>query len=427
MDNITNENIAIRAYDITLCLERNSVSEFDLLTSLGLAVRLTLHLRGVPAVDYLLLRDVCIHLLDFPSTAVRPVLELLAEAEFVRLETEGKTIKSIIPDIPYYENIFESLTEVAEPNSFSEPEAVAIGLLEKLSDSPLLKDHAYQSGADKKLVDRMIDIGKQGSFIITKRARGRDILISPTYFSETPDSYADLVAGAGSSRVKKILDLLKQNQGWPLKKIISDQELSGIRLDTHDLQVVKMLAGEGFVPPPAIQTSHSGTNHFLFGPMPGGKRLPAVKRPIYEAAMALVAAVRQGQLLPSQYRIRWPSALLCSLREKGFLRASTEALEQYRQVAALNVGRLNLIDSQWARFELIPRPENYEAVDLAISMVSGASPSITSSDDIVIALRKGEKYIESLIGRKKLLTDNPVTIDEESLHAIDSFLLRGHA
>src|SRR5262249_48386690 len=163
------------------------------------------------------------------------------------------------------------------------------------------------------------------------------------------------------------------------------------------LAVIKMLAGEGFVPPPAIQTKHSGINHFLFGPRPGSTRLPSIKRPIYEAAMALVAAVRQGQLLPARFAIRSPRALLRSFREKKELRANTEAVEQYRQVAALRVGRLEITGGEWAKLVLIDLPENVEAVDMAIELISGSEPQVSPSDEIILSLQQGEKYIESLI------------------------------
>jgi hypothetical protein len=141
--------------------------------------------------------------------------------------------------------------------------------------------------------------------------------------------------------------------------------------------------------------------------------------------MALVAAVRQGQLLPERYAIRSPIALLSSFRDKGFLRANTEAIEQYRQVAALRVGRLEKIGDDWAMLHLIDLPENQEAVQMAIDMVSGSDPQVSSRDDIVLSLKKGERYVESLIGRKRILDNKPVEIDEESQNAIDSFLLRG--
>jgi len=421
------EDVAIRAHDIAVCLQSDSVAEFDLLTTLGMAVRLALHLRGVPAVSYSVIRQVAVYFLDFQSAGVRPVLHLLAEAEFVRLDVEGKTIKTVIPTVPYYEKVFTDLGDFAGIGHLSEPEFLAVQLLHRLAQSPMLRDHAYQLGAERSLVDRVLDIGNQGAFMIEQRARGRSVLVSPTYFSESQDAYADLVAGHGAGRVKKVLDLLRANQGWPLAKLQKDGELGGVALDRGDLAVAGALAGEGFVPPPAIETSHHGMNFFLFGPRPGPTRLAPTRRPVYEAAMALVAAVRQGQLLPERYSIRSPKALLRSFKEKGYLRANTEALEQYRGVAAARVARLEDLGSGWGKLVLIDeRPENLEALDMAIELVAGAEPPIEPGQDIVLALRKGERYVESLVGRRKLIREGgAIEIDEESREAVDSYLLRG--
>lgn len=424
---ITPADIAIRAHDITVCLERSTVPEFDFISILGMATRLALHLRGVPAVSYTTIRDVAVYLLDFPSpTVVTPVLKLLAEAEFVKLDTEGQKIKTILPDIPFYESLFSNLGECASAQfNISEPENLTLNLMNRLASSPLLIDSFYQTGADKQLVDRVVDIGSKGNFIINRRARGRSVLLSPTYFPENTNAYSDLVAASGAERVKKVLELLKSNQGWPLAKIESDKSIGYIQIDDADIRVVKMLAGEGFLPPPAIETTHAGVNSFLFGPRPSKIHLSPEKRQVYEAAMALVASVRQGQLLPAKYAIRSPIALLSSFRDRGYLRANTEAMEQYRQVATLRVGRLENIGNGWATLQLIDLPENREAIDIAINMISGVEPQVSTRDDIVLSLKKGEKYVESLIGRKRILENKPIEIDEESKSAIDAFLLRG--
>lgn len=419
------EVVAARAHDIAVCLERGSVAEYQLLSKLGMAVRLALHLRGVPAISYSLVRNVAMYLLDFNSFAVDEVLRFLHDAEFVKLDTEGTTIKTIIPDIPYYDKLFSDIGELATLHGFSEPEWLTLVLLQRLAGSPLLQTHAYQMGAEKKLVNRVIDIGTEGAFIVNRRARGKDVLLSPTYFAESQDAYADLVASSGAQKVERILKLLKQNQGWPLAIMEKKGELAGIRLDANDLAIIRMLAGEGFVPPPAIETTHAGLNHFLFGPLPGATRLIPSKRPVYEAAMALVAAMRQGQLLPANYAIRSPVALLSSFRDRGFVQANTEAREQYRRVAELKVARLVPTSAGWARLELIERPENIEAINMAIDLVSGGEPAVQADEEIVLSLRKGEKYMESLIGRKRILKESINKPDEETEAAIESFLLRG--
>ncbi|WP_459557445.1 hypothetical protein [Lacunimicrobium album] len=421
----SSQETAVRAHDLAVCLERNTVVEFENIQLLGMAARLALHLRGVPAATYDIVKAVAVYLLDFPTPAVRPVLERLAEAEFVQLVTEGNTIKTVIPDIPFYGRLFQQLGEVSGTASFTEHEQLVIDLASKLSQSPVSKDSVYQSGAERRLIDRVLTIGQESAFLSIKRARGRDIILSPTYFSENSQAYADLVAGNGATKVRRLLDLLKTFQGWPLELILRDRRIGETTLDDNDLRILQILAGEGFCPPPAIQTTHAGMTHFLFGPRPGPTRLPVFKRPLYEAAMALVAAVRQGQLLPNAYRIRSPQRLLAALRDRKYLRANSEAVEQYRQLTALRVGRLICESGNMYRFELIDNEENREAVDLAISIVSGEQMAPEGDGDIILAMRQGESYVESLIGRKRLVESTTISVDEETLSAIDEFLLRG--
>jgi hypothetical protein len=136
------------------------VAEFEQLHLLGMAVRLALHLHGVPAANYEIVRDVAIYLLDMPATSVRPVLKTLAEAEFVQLVTEAQTIKTVIPDVPFYDRLFQGLGDAFGGESFSEHEQLAIELSSRLSKSPVARDSLYQDGAEKRLVDRVIDIGQ---------------------------------------------------------------------------------------------------------------------------------------------------------------------------------------------------------------------------------------------------------------------------
>lgn len=423
--NLTNEETAVRAHDMVVCLERSRAPEYETLVLLGLAVRMALHLRGVPPQPYELLKQVAIYLWNFGPAEVKPVLELLADAEMVHLSTEGKTIKTVTPDVPFFSDLYSNLGEVARSNRLAEAEELTVVMLQRLAGAPLMRDHLYDSGAEQKLVNRILDIGTDGQFIVRKRARGRDIFLSPTYFAENASAYADLAAASGSGRVKRILELLRRAQGWPLALIEKDKALAGVSLSNADVTILRALAGDGFVPPPAIVTSHHGTNFFLFGPRPGTARLPLNQKEIYERAMALVAAVRQGQLLPGRYSIRSPLRLLLSLKERGFLRANTEAMEQYRQVCQMRLATLQPLGGEWARLELIQVPENESAIDMAIELLSNTEIPARADEDIILALRQGQGYVESLLGRKRLVENPVVSMDMEAQEEIDTFLLGG--
>ncbi len=178
--------------------------------------------------------------------------------------------------------------------------------------------------------------------IYAYRSRGRDVALSPTYFSENAEIYADMVAGVGSKQVQKLLMAVRSMQGVPLSMIQKSKEIGGIKFTDEELQLVgapcpKMRA----VKPPSISTKHSGEQFFIFTPTPAGAALAPTKREIYERAMAIVAAVRQGQFLPRQYAIRSPGAVLYTLKSNLKLgKATTEATQQCRKLVHLRVARL---------------------------------------------------------------------------------------
>lgn len=420
-------NLAVRAHDIVVCMERARPSEFEAVPHLGAAVRLALHLRGAPPMDYALLKDVAVHILSLNPAEFKPVLLTLAEAEFVSLETEGKTIKLVVPNVPYFDDLYSTLTTVTETSTpLTEMEQVTMELLERLSHSPMARESAFAVGAEATAVNRTIEIGVEGGFLVSKRTRGRTILVSPSYFPENPQAFADLVAKSGASSVGRVLDLLRANQGYPLRLIEETKDLAGHRLSPDDIAIMKALAGEGFTAPPAIQTRHAGTNFFMFGPRPGNARLPPYKRGIYERALALVSAVRQGQLLPDKYRIRSPKAILLSLKRSGWLRANSEAWEQYRQVATMGIARL-VPHGYGHRLELVTHEdgpdENMEALDMAIDLVDGGTTQTVVDDNAVLAFREGHAYVESLIGRKRLIDQPVVAMNEDTKAEMEAFIL----
>lgn len=422
----SNEILAIRCHDVTSTLAGTQVGDFDHLIIVGMAVRLALHLRGVQAIPYDLLKQVGLHLLHIPPTSLTSVVELLGEVEFIKIDKEGKTIRAIIPTVPYYEDLFKGLGEIGGQHGFSEAEWLTLTLLERLSKGPVLEQQVHASGAESKLVKRMVGVGVEGGYLLQRRARGKDVLLSPVYQPEHPDSFADLVAASGAERVRKVIAMIGKNQGWPLSLVTKTKQLGQQDITEDEIKIIVTLAGDGFAPPPSIRTKHAGTNYFIFGPKPGIPRLHPTKRPVYEAAMALVAAVRQGQLLPKQYAIRSPTALLNSLRAKRFLRANTEALEQYREVCILKVGRLVRQSGDFCIFQLIDeRPENLEAVDMAIQLVGGGGPAPAVDEEITLAFRKGESYLESLVSRKSLVEEKKVELDPESKREIEDLLLGG--
>lgn len=426
MSKVGKEELAVRSHDVLVASGQTRASEFETLTTIGAATRLAVNLRGMPPVAYELLKAVAVHRLGLHTSEVKPALKLLAEAEMLDLDSEGSSIKTVLPDIPYFEDLYLKVGTVGtQTESLNEHEDLAVKIMHRLGDGPVTHDELDRLGAENRALKRVLDIGSDAGFLLPKRARGRDVYIAPGYFSENPQALADLAISAGAGRLRRVLELLRANQGYPMKVISERRELGGVSLDDQDVALIQALAGEGFTPPPSVVTSHSGENHFMFGPRPGKTRLALHETQIFSNALALASSVRQGQFLAQKYAIRHPELLLRRFLERGRLGSNSEAMEQYRSVAQHGVARLVSQAGGKAELVLIESEDNRRAVKMAIELVSGAGGRPVADEELILAMRRGEEYVEPLLSRKSLAKFRIVDADEEASEAIDTFMLGG--
>lgn len=419
--------IVVRCDEIQTSLGGKDVPEFETVTELGMAVRLSLQIRGLPLIDYDTFKLVAMHYFGVPVLAVERIARLLAEVEFVRLQTQGSTIKGVLPTVPYYDELYEQLGQLASTQrTLNEAEQLAIHIVDKLAQSPENVDRLRNStGAEKKLFDRGLDIGVKGQFLVQRRHRGRNILLNPVYFSENADLFADAVAQSGADSVQQVIEAVRAAQGWPLALIERAAKIEQISITPAQVQLLKRLAQDGAVKPPMIETPHAGKNYFMFTPTPTGAALSPGKRDIYERAMAIVAAVRQGQLLPRAYAIRSPGALLYVLRRDLKIGASSEATHQYKTLTHLRVGRLIATGGGFSEFHINETPENLEALDVAYSLVSGKQPQGMGVDeDARKALQESQNYVESLVASGEMRARETVKLSEDQEEQLEMLFMR---
>ncbi|WP_410514562.1 hypothetical protein PaeBR_09340 [Paenibacillus sp. BR2-3] len=104
-----------------------------------------------------------------------------------------------------------------------------------------------------KLSEQIIpNEGGQGNYLITKRVRGKDVVLSPVFFSENADIYADLVAKSGATSIQRLLKLIEGFQGVPLHIIETHKEINGTKLKDDEIVLLKRLASDGAVKPPSV-------------------------------------------------------------------------------------------------------------------------------------------------------------------------------
>ena len=119
--------------------------------------------------------------------------------------------------------------------------------------------------------------------------------------------------------------------------------------------------------------------------------------------MALISAVRKGQLLPGLYNIRMPVRILEVFRDRGFIGSNSEAGDQYRNLVVLRVAKLiETTPGRW-QLHLVRTTENDTALNLAIDILrTGTLANMEISQDARIALSHDEQYIQSLISSSDL-------------------------
>ncbi len=410
------------AHDLQLGIARTSIPDFQHLPFIGMASILAIHIRGLGEINYGILRQVADHFFDIPAMVLDQPLKILQELGYVTLITEGKSIKTVIPSVPHFDSIYSRLGEYLSIQTLTEHEQLSLSILDELSSKPEKRDTLFRKlGADTHVFSRCETIVTQGGLLISKRSRGQTILVSPAYFADNLDSLADLAASGQATRIEKILKLIGTSQGWPLSLIEKQAELSGTHLSPDELRILRGLVSDGVLKPPSIERPNKKAEHFIFTPKPGKIRLNATNREIYERAMGLVAAVRKGQLLPEQYRIRSPEAILSALRDRKKIGANSEAAHQYRNLVSLRIGRLKEMSGGRYQFVLIETPENLKAVDEALSLIRyGGTTQGGIQSDALIALTQDEKYIQSIassskfreIGKSELKPDEEAEIDK---------------
>ncbi|MEF4261358.1 hypothetical protein U9Z10_17580 [Escherichia coli] len=412
------------SHDIQSGLGNIDVPDFDNIKTIGMASILAMHIRGLGEIDYEVLRKVSDFFFNIPSYALKSVLEVLAEIEYVDLITKDKKILSVIPNVPRFKDLYQGVGDYFTFSDLNEHEQGTLIILSNLQNKPENRDKLIHStGIDNTLFSRCLEIGEKGNYFRNYRARGKNIIASPFYFADNLESLVDISAKIGSNDIDAVLKIIKDNQGWPLSLIESQLEIGGKKLTKVQKELLIGFCQEGVLKPPSIDFGNQKQETFIFTPRPGNIKLNAANREIYERAMALVSCVRKGQLLHDKYRIRLPVRILESLKEKGYLNQNSEAASQYRNLVFLKVGMLKAKDHNKWEFHLIKTEENIEALDLAINLLkTGELANLEVDQNAKIALTQDEKYIQSIISSAELRTREKIKQSEEAKEQFEQLI-----
>src|SRR5450830_1612768 len=208
------KRIAEFAFDIQSGLGRTDAPEFDKLRTAGMAASLAVHIRGLGEIDYEVLRKVCDFYFDIPSYALKPVLDILVDVDFVDVIGTASKISKIIPKVPHFSDLYTTLGDHQSLNELNEHEQAALHILGELQTQPQNIDRLFgTSGMPIDVFNRCVAIGENNGLVRSHRVRGKTILTSPIYFADNLTEFADLAAASGSTDISAALEIIRKNQG----------------------------------------------------------------------------------------------------------------------------------------------------------------------------------------------------------------------
>jgi len=402
---ITKETqFALRSQDIQTGLQDYEISEYEMITKVGMATRLAIHIRGGESIDYEKLKEIGHVLFGIPKIGFAEVINILREVSHIKTIDSGGKVKKVIPQVPYFDDLYDDIGEYALEDGVNEIETLAIQMLDRLAENPFRLDKLRkQFSADKEDFERVLEIGEVGTFIKPLEYEGNKFIISPLYFGENSEGFVRILQEHGSTKFKAAFEILRRYPGLPLSKI---------QVFTDDLEVQDILrayVNYGCFQPPKVNTTRSGSNFFLFTPSQGTQKIKIIEKEVYEKVLALIASVRQGEHFASD-KIREPIKILYQLFWHKKLARHPESLEQYAPLALLRVCKLVKESPYSYELVFIDTPENNMALGLAINMLEGNVESMPRGLDTkaVYLIQSDINYEESLRGYRSLIKEKRV-------------------
>jgi len=360
-----NEYIGKRAQDVQAGLrdvQDTLVSATIPITrQIGMAALLAVHIRGLDVIENIVgFYGFCASL-GIPSDALPSVLSTLEATGCLRVAPNAFNPRRIEESVPYFQQVYDVLGDQWNHRSPSDVELATMTLLERLSAGPEPERTATISlGIGPQDLQAVIDIGELGGYLrrYTSPLEKIPILYAPQFVDENPEALLNLVARKGDDHEedRRVLRTAQSAPGTP----VSDLQRAN--------PLVAELVNSNVLSAPAIVSSN-GEHSFAFAPYRTNR-----PRSLLDKARIIVACVRYGEHFASITQIRSPLFILENLRDRKMIGRTPHSNigTQYAAAANMGVGFIESVGGRY-RFRLYDTEDNLSAVDLAISMCSGAT------------------------------------------------------
>ena len=405
---VTKEGIlVIRAQDIQRGIGKTSVP-YDFLLKIGSGATLSLYIRGLGFLPYKQVKDFAYECLDIQYSVFDEIIHILEEIKFVEVVKKGGE-KYINPKIPYFEDLYNEIGNYAkEMNKFDEREQITLEIVNRLSLAPCYKEKLLGLTDDKRLIEWIISLGKEASYIDTAK---EEIVYSPIYFMEQPQNLNELLGRYREEVIAETIKKVREKEGLPIDLLDTIEKNPRIR------NMIKALLSKKILQPYCIEGKL-----FTFTPIYSTDRIQIIDRKLYEKAVALVSAVRYGQHF-AQWKIASPSILLQSLKIKGYIRPNTHAKLQYGRPELTGVIHLKDVGNGYHETHLIDNPDNRKIVDIALQLLGYGEIFQDRGVDEKLKLSLAKGQFKDILPSYKVTES--VSIDKESRRKVENMLIFG--
>ena len=354
-----NKDIGVRALDMQTGLYKYSDGILDLKIGetmlIGKAASLASHLRGVQVIEDADALRVLASKLGISSTELITVLEILQEVELIRVIGNVRKPEKIEVLISVFEDAYQLLGEKWNEDKPDEFERKIMDLVNTLAGKSI-KLSKILSEYDLKEDDYEIisHIGKAGGFLDVYKTDDEEIVYSPIYMEENPQSVLDMLSKYKDDDVQNTLKLLKSKPGYPVK-------------DLNDIEnnVLLGLMSSNVYQTPAI-TASGGKVNFIFTPF-----TEVEDKEMLRQARNVVSAVRYGEQFSQYSELKNPDLFLQRLLDWGCIGKTphSDIEAQYGVLRDNGLGRIEEVERGRYRFYLADTDYAKEVVRLAKNLI----------------------------------------------------------
>jgi hypothetical protein len=331
--------------------------------------------------------------------ALNHYLRELSDLGYCNLKSGNKLEISI----PYSSlDVYEGLGNKLESFGLNEIELQHFELLNTIVEIPT-KSTSLTTMLDLKPneLSSLKQLGEIGGYLDTyiSPADATEILFSPIYWDENPESLFSLVEKYEEMTVLNKIKTIRKSQGKPINNFSDDPILT---------EAVAL----GCLPTNSV-VSKGGEQFFAFTPNLGVKLF---EKDMIKKARQIVASVRYGENFAVITRIRSALAVLRKLLRVGSIGGHSENIHQYAMLIQMGLVYPKPTFGDRNEIHLNDKPENRRVFELAIELLENGTLSddhamTSDTEELEKVFREGKTFSPELSVRTKFKREIPPNSD----------------